>query len=491
MVVDVMWTGCGSDDTARAGSPQGLRGRPTAPRPRVDGVSASTPAGPGNRPNVVYLHTHDTGRYIGPYGAPVRTQRMGRVARDGMLFHRAFSAAPTCSPSRAALLTGQLPHNAGMMGLAHFGFRLHDPSQHLATTLRDAGYRTAMVGQQHVSADDEASLAGLGYIDVLRVGGHADEVSEIGAAFVRQHTGSADRGQPFFLSVGFFETHTDNRNEHLFGYPGDPDALTAPAPTMPSTPDTRREMASFAAAAAKADEGMGRVLDALDDAGVAENTLVVVTTDHGIAMPRMKCTLTDAGTGVMLIVRGPGGFSGGAQSEALVSHLDIFPTILELLGLDRPPWLQGHSLLPLTDDPTAVIRDTVIAEVTYHAAYEPQRTIRTGRYRYTRRFSDRGRPVLPNTDDSCSKDLWVRHGWASRRVDAESLWDEIFDPHEQHNLASEANHQPVLAELRARLLETMRDTRDPLLDGDVPAPMPDRQIDPDALSPKALPPPRG
>jgi arylsulfatase A-like enzyme len=308
----------------------------------VDGVSASTPAGPGNRPNVVYLHTHDTGRYIGPYGAPVRTQRMRRVARDGMLFHRAFSAAPTCSPSRAALLTGQLPHNAGMMGLAHFGFRLHDPSQHLATTLRDAGYRTAMVGQQHVSADDEASLAGLGYIDVLRVGGHADEVSEIGAAFVRQHTGSADRGQPFFLSVGFFETHTDNRNEHLFGYPGDPDALTAPAPTMPSTPDTRREMASFAAAAAKADEGMGRVLDALDDAGVAANTLVVVTTDHGIAMPRMKCTLTDAGTGVMLIVRGPGGFSGGAQSEALVSHLDIFPTILELLGLDRPPWLQGH-----------------------------------------------------------------------------------------------------------------------------------------------------
>jgi len=242
-------------------------------------------------------------------------------------------------------------------------------------------------------------------------------------------------------------------------------------------------MGSFIAAAAQADAGMGAVLDALDEAGVAGNTLVICTTDHGIAMPRMKGTLTDAGTGVMLILRGPGGFTGGRSTDAMVSHLDVYPTIVELLGLPRPEWLQGVSLLPLTSDPRASVRAEAYSEVTYHAAYEPMRALRTDRYRFIRRFSDRGRPVLPNTDDSASKSLWVEHGWADKTLLADELYDEIFDPNEMTNLAGDPRVQPVLTGLRDRLFEHMRETADPLLDGDVPAANPDRQIDPDALSP--------
>ena len=432
------------------------------------------------KPNIVYLHTHDTGRYVSAYGAPVPTPRIEQLAREGFLFHRAFSAAPTCSPSRAALLTGQLPHSAGMFGLAHFGFRLTDPSRHLATTLAAAGYRTAVVGEQHVSAPDE--LDTLGYSDVLGGSGLAPEVSGPAVDFVHRHT-SERPDEPFFLSVGFFETHTMNRNEHLFGYAPDPDGFPRSAPTIPSTPGSRNEMGSFIAAAAQADAGMGAVLDALDEAGIADNTLVICTTDHGIAMPRMKGTLTDAGTGVMLILRGPGGFTGGRSTDALVSHMDLYPTVVELLGLERPSWLQGVSLLPLTADPEATVRSEVYSEVTYHAAYEPMRTVRTDRYRYLRRFSDRGRPVLPNTDDSASKSLWVEHGWADRSLPVDELYDEIFDPNEMTNLASDPKSQPVLTMLRDRLLENMRVTSDPLLDGDVPAANPDRQIDPDAVSP--------
>lgn len=274
-----------------------------------------------------------------------------------------------------------------------------------------------------------------------------------------------------------------NRNEYLFGYPPEDGGFPRPAPTMPSTPETRAEMGSFIAAAAQADVGMGAVLDALEAAGIAENTLVICTTDHGIAMPRMKGTLTDAGTGVMLILRGPGGFTGGRTTDALVSHLDLYPTIVELLGLPRPEWLQGVSLLPLTADPGASVRTESYSEVTYHAAYEPMRALRTDRYRYLRRFSDRGRPVLPNTDDSASKALWVENGWADRSLAAEELYDEIFDPNEMTNLADDPRLAPVLAGLRDRLFEHMRVTADPLLDGDVAAANPDRQIDPDAVSP--------
>ncbi len=106
-----------------------------------------------NRPNILYLHSHDTGRYIQPYGYAVPTPNLQRLAEGGMLFRQAFCASPTCSPSRASLLTGMVPHSNGMRGLAHFGFTLDDPTQHLLYTLRQAGYQTVLAGEQHIARD--------------------------------------------------------------------------------------------------------------------------------------------------------------------------------------------------------------------------------------------------------------------------------------------------------------------------------------------------
>ena len=92
------------------------------------------------RPNIVYIHSHDSGRYLSPYGQSVPTPNLQRLAQEGILFRKAFSAAPTCSPSRAALLTGLYPHSSGMLGLAHRGFSLNDYQQHIVHTLKAAGY---------------------------------------------------------------------------------------------------------------------------------------------------------------------------------------------------------------------------------------------------------------------------------------------------------------------------------------------------------------
>ena len=408
---------------------------------------------------------------------------MDQVASEGMVFHQAFSAAPTCSPSRAALLTGQLPHNAGMYGLAHRGWQLHEPSQHLATTLRDAGYRTAMVGVQHVSRQTPDVVAGLGYTDFLGDGRLAPETAQAGADFVQRHC-EDNSDQPFFLSVGFIETHTMSINEYLFGYPPDGDLPVAPAPTMPSTLDTRAEMGSFAAAALVADTAMGTVIDAVEAAGQTADTLLIITTDHGVAMPAMKCTLTDRGHGVMLIVRGPGGFAGGQESDSLVSQLDLYPTICELAGIPKPAWLQGTSMLPLTSDPSSRIRDRVFAEVTYHASYEPKRTIRTDRYRYSRRYDERRTPVLPNIDNSLSKKLWVDNGYADHLLAGEELFDTLFDPNETVNLVEDCDYAGVVAHLSAELTENMRCTGDPLLDGHVPLPTGIKDTPPDGYDPR-------
>jgi arylsulfatase A-like enzyme len=411
-------------------------------------------------PNIVYLHSHDTGRYVQPYGHQVPTPNIQRLADQGLLFREAFAAAPTCSASRASLLTGQASHSTGMLGLAHRGYRLTDYDHHLVHTLHDAGYWSALIGEQHVSAHP----SDIGYDHVVEI--DSSHVNDVAPATVALLADSPRR--PFFLSVGFFETHRE-----YFAPTSARDALySLPPENLPDTPETRRDMAAFKQSARSLDQGVGAVLNALDDQDLADDTLVIFTTDHGLAFPGAKATLTDRGLGVLLIVRGPGGFHGGKVVGAMVSQIDLFPTLCELLGLERPSRLQGRSLMPLVRRETDEIHDEIFAELTFHAAYDPQRAVRTRRYKYIRRFDEAWtRPVLPNVDDGPTKDLLLSYGWADRELPREELYDLVFDPSEANNLAGDPAHAQVVAELRGRLEHWMRETHDPLLDGPIePAP---------------------
>ncbi len=426
-----------------------------------------------NRPNILYIHSHDTGRYIQPYGHAVATPRLQQLAEDGVLFRQNFCVGPTCSPSRAALLTGCYPHENGMTGLAHRGWALINYRQHMAHALRTVGYRSALAGVQHIATDtsDKKAWQTIGYDEYLD--GDACEQAEL---FLDKSP-----PRPFFLSVGFEQTH---RPFPSADPQDDPRYCLPPAP-LPDTPETRSDMARYKSSVRELDRKIGRVLSALDRNGMTAHTLVVATTDHGIPFPRMKCTLHDSGIGTLLILREPGLVDGGRIVDAMTSHLDLFPTLCERLDIAPPPWLRGASLLPLIRNETDTLHDALFFEVNFHAAYEPMRAVRTKRWKYIRRYGDRlSRPVPSNTDDGESKSLWAKHGWLDRSLPEEALFDLMLDPNEADNRVNDSACLTVLKDMRERLSQWMKNTNDPLLAGPIRPPDGAMVNNPNALSPR-------
>lgn len=402
-------------------------------------------------------------------GERVRTPALERLAREGVLFRNAFCAGPTCSPSRASLLTGRYPHEVGMLGLAHRGWGLSDPSEHLANRLRSAGYRTAAAGIQHVAQSHES----IGFDEVL---GDLSAPTKDAAwsASVSSWVRSKPR-EPFYLELGLFAPHRGGDDAERFwaDHEHGDDRYTKPPAGLPDAPAVRRDTARLHASCESADRCFAMVLGALDDAGLADDTIVIATTDHGVAMPMHKCNLTDAGLGVFLMMRGPGGFSGGGVVDAMVSHLDVTPTVLELIGAEAPAGLRGRSLLPVVSGevdasrPDAV-HEELIGAVTYHAAYEPMRSVRTARWKYIRRFGRRLRPVMPNCDDSPTKTLLAGAGWHERDHPREALYDLALDPCERESRAADVACAAALDEMRGRLERYLDATGDPIRLGDVP-----------------------
>jgi arylsulfatase A-like enzyme len=359
-----------------------------------------------------------------------------------------------------------------MLGLAHRGFSMARPEYHLVNYLRTQGYHTALAGVQHEFPREEAKPYDT-HIDVPVAkdppwkGGEGARIRDLSIAEgTRRFLLSYDRSKPFFVSCGFGLPHRAFPDAPL----PDPDAVAVPS-CLPDTPEVRKDMAAYHAAVASLDLTMGIVLDTLRETGLDRETLVIVTTDHGIAFPMMKCNLTDAGLGVMLMVHYPGNPAAGQTSDALVSHLDVYPTICDLAGLPAPAWLQGHSMRPLFQQPRQNrIRNEVFGEVTYHAGYEPMRCIRTNRYKLIKIFDEERRPNPVNCDDSPSKAVVEAAGWFDQPRDGVQLYDLLQDPGERRNLTGDPAYREVRNELEARLQGLMSETGDPLLAGPVPAP---------------------
>ena len=444
-------------------------------------------------PNIVFMHSHNTGTFVQPYGHAVPTPNLQKLAEEGITFRKAFAAAPTCSPSRASFLSGMYPHSAGMLGLAHRGFSMNDASQHIVQVLKAEGYVTALSGVEHTfpelslvgydrvmsSLDTNYSKTAAGYYP------YSDDQTDEADGAVAFLNESHDR--PFFLSVGLNETHRPFPKADASQHPGEDERYAlAPSP-LPDMPETRADAADFKAAARIMDKKYGRVLDALDSNGLTGNTIVFCFADHGLQFPRNMCNLTDQGSRVYLVIRGPDGFSGGKVIDSLVSLVDIVPTAYEIAGVDCPGFVQGESLKPLIGG-VGEVRDEVFCEVNYHAAYEPMRSVRTERYKYIKRYDGREKHVLPNTDDTPSKAFILDHNWEAFPRDQEMLFDLIFDPHETNNIAADPTASRILKNMRGRLDGWMRKTGDPLVDSDhVKAPSGSRVNSVDGRSPREEP----
>ena len=438
-----------------------------------------------SRPNIIYLHSHNTGTFIQPYGHAVPTPNMQQLAEQGITFRKAFAAAPTCSPSRASFLSGMYAHSAGMLGLAHRGFSMNDPKQHIVGVLKANGYVTALSGVEHtfpaltsVGYDHVASSLDTNYTETE---GQPDE-ADGAIAFLNQ-----THDKPFFLSVGLNETHRPFPKADPDRYPAEDPRYAVPPSPLPDTPETRADAADFKAAARIMDEKFGRVLEAVDRNGMADNRLIFCFADHGLQFPRNMCNLTDHGSHVYCFARGPGGFSGGRVIDDLISLVDLVPTAYDVAGIDCPDFVQGRSLRPLVESGTSV-RDEIFCEVNYHAAYEPMRSVRTKRYNYIRRYDGRDRHVLPNMDDTPTKSYILEQDWESYPREPEMLFDLTFDPHEAHNIVDRPDAGAILEDMRSRLDRWMRETGDPLTDSPhVAAPSGSKVNNVDGLSPREEP----
>ncbi len=438
-----------------------------------------------HRPNVLLITCHDLGRFLGCYGVPtVRTPGLDALAADGVRFTRAFCTAPQCSPSRAGLFTGRYPHSNGVLGLTHadFAWDLHPEERHLGQRLHDAGYATALLGVHHESLRAEPhQVAARCGMDEVVLGGRAEVVSDRALARLARF---AREDRPFYLQLGYEEPHRQpapggaEPRDLYMGFLGDaltPDralGVTVP-PYLRDEPGAREELAELQGAVRALDAAVGRVLAGLRDLGLEERTLVLFTTDHGLALPRAKCSLYDPGLETALLLRLPArGWRGGRAVPALVSNVDILPTVLELVGLPVDDPVQGRGLLAALDgaaDPRP--RDHVFAEMTYHDYYDPRRCIRTARHKLIVNFSAAPAFMDPTQSWRPRAAPVVPADPARAYHPPIELYDLEADPLEWHNLADDPAHAAIQRELLTRLHAWMRETGDPLLDGAVTSPL--------------------
>ena len=425
--------------------------------------------------NVVMIITHDTGRHVGCYGRSVNTPNIDKMAKDGVLFTNFFCTAPQCSPSRASILTGKYPHNHGLIGLTHRGFRLNQGELLLPAILAEKGYSTLLFGFQHESPDPYA----LGYQKVFR--GKSNSCLDITPLFLKFLESKPK--EPFFAAIGFSETHRPFPK-----YEG-PIEKIEPLPYLPDKPEIRRDIGGLNMLVQRVDNSVGEILDAIEDAGLEENTLLIFTTDHGIAFPGAKATLFDPGIEVALVMRGPEPFAGGKKIDALLSNADLMPTILDLCGVPTPRGVQGKSFLPIVKGEIDKLHEEIFSELTYHAGYDPMRSVRTERYKYIRSFEWRPFWFPPNVDPSPSKNLMRELGYFDKPRPVEMLFDLRKDPLEKVNLASNPAYIDVLREMRIKLYNWMKETNDPLLtQGHVPPPPGAKVTPPRSYEPRELDP---
>ncbi|GGE27663.1 putative sulfatase [Pullulanibacillus camelliae] len=416
--------------------------------------------------NVIYMHTHDTGKWIEPYGQNARTPNLMKLAKEGTIFRKAFCAAPTCSPSRAALLTGMTPHSSGMLGLAHRGFQLNNYDQHLVQYLNSNGYETVLCGIQH----EAEAVESLGYRRILDnqnydMGDFDKDWTEFDKGNAQQVASFLNESheEPFFLSFGMFNTHREFPQVD-----SDIDLNYVAAPyQLHDNKENRLEMARFLSSVRVVDDCVGIVMNAIKESGHEKDTLIIFTTDHGPAFPFMKCNLYDEGIGVSLIIRHPDADQAPKAFDGLISHIDLFPTLCDLLNLEHPDWLQGVSFSSIFKGNPEKVREELFSEVTYHAAYEPSRSIRTERYKYIRYFDDDLNIAGANIDDSHSKTFLIENGFLNMHREREQLFDLYLDPMERTNLVNDRAYHQVFMQMSQRLHEWMVKTNDPLLSGQV------------------------
>ena len=399
-------------------------------------------------PNVVIFIADDQGEGdLSCYGHPVlETPNIDRLAAEGMRFDRAFLTISSCSPTRCSFLTGRYPHNTGAEDL-------HDPlpadQRTLARYLRGAGYYCMSVGKWHLGDAERRN-----WDRVVECAGRetADEALRL----------LKDRPQdkPFFFWVATKDPHRPF-DDDAAPEPHDPARVVVP-PYLPDHPLIRKEIAQYYDEITRFDAHVGLIRAELERQGVLDRTFVVYLSDNGMPFPRAKTTLYDSGIHTPLIVRYPPLVKPGTVQKGLASTIDVAPTILALAGIEQKT-MQGRSLIPMLEDPTANVREAIFAEADWHDFEQFTRAVRTERFLLVRNYY--WQKPLWNSVDSINAITWkgfIQMHKAGKLTPAQSflfveprpfeeLYDLEADPHSLRNVVDDPQHRPDLYKLRTLL----------------------------------------
>ena len=426
---------------------------------------------PANRPNVLFIAVDDLNDWIGPLGGhpDVKTPNLDRLAKRSMTFERAYCAAPVCGPSRVALLTGRQPASTGVYGNKQHVFRLSEVLKDVVTLpehFKRHGYRTAGGGKIfHGRVPREDPRA---WDEPIKIHGNPkpDEIPACGIPEIKpidwagvdaEHEKFFDwdlatqcrdflmkrREKPFFLACGVFRPHLPWYAPKRYFEMYDLDKVTLPVVKQDDLDDVpaqgkrlantkthrailehrkwREAVRAYLACVSYADACVGRVLDGLDRGPHRDNTIIVLWGDHGWHLAEKlhwkKCTLWEEATRTPLFVSAPGVTRAGSRCTRPVSLIDLYPTLIDLCGLNKKDDLDGESMMPLLKNPEAPWDRPALT--TYH---RKNHSLRSERYRY----------------------IVYRDG-------AEELYDHEKDPHEWENLANKPRYFEVKAAMRKHL----------------------------------------
>lgn len=465
-------------------------------------LSSLISAAAAEKPNVLFIISDDLNNYLGCYGDPrAKTPNIDKLAARGVRFDRAYCTFPLCGPSRNSMLCGLYPNSTGILSNAQV-FRQTIPTHvSLPQAFRHAGYFAARIGKlYHYNVpksigtnghDDpgswelELNPAGVDRLEEEpkiftltpgQFGGtlswyaspkedaqHTDGLMATDAEWVLERC-ARRKDRPFFLALGFFRPHTPYVAPKEPYYSWYPEAEMPLHPTLDQNPpevpaaalgsykkeqdkltnDLRRQaLQAYYASISFMDAQVGRVMKALDDNGLADNTIIVFTSDHGYHMGEhglwQKQSLFEGSARVPLLIVAPGTAGKGTVVKTPVSHLDLYPTLAELAGVPAPANLQGQSLVPLLQNPTAKGRGWALSQVMRGGNFNRQGAAPS--------VMDKGKSFFGY---SLRTARWRYTEWDEGRAGRE-LYDHDHDPQELTNLAGKAEHEAIVAELSQQL----------------------------------------
>jgi N-sulfoglucosamine sulfohydrolase len=430
------------------------------------------------RPNILLIMSDNhSWNHVGAYGdAVVKTPNIDKLAAEGIRFTHAFCASPSCTPARAALLTGQeiwrLKEGANLWGTLPAEFKVYPD------LLEENGYQVGYAGKGWGPGNYQA--AG-------RKRNPGGELYESFETFLKSNKDSGGKPWSYWFSSKDPHRPYEVGSGQKAGI--DPNRVKVPS-YLPDTPEIRGDIADYYAAIQHFDGQVGELISQLKASGEYENTVIVVCSDNGWQMPRGLANMYDFGTRVPLVIVWPEKIKAAKVDNHLVSLNDLAPTFLEAAGLKIPSQMTAKSMIPLfTNDKTdGLSRDFLVmarerhAFVRRHGLGYPSRAIRTKQYLYIRNYeTDRwpaGDPplygdldahmlhypaptklyMLKNKDEKTVKPLFDL-GFAKRPAD--ELYDLESDPDQLKNIAGQAGFQKIQKELGKKMDQYLTETKDP------------------------------